>query len=194
MRVHEHSLGDKIRHGIFWNMYGLFKYIPPPIGDTLRSFVIRMFSSGFRTWYVREGVTLWFPERLRVGRGTSFNEWVYVVACGGVTIGENVRLAPRVSLISVDHTFSDPSRPVHGQGLDAQPIVIEDDVWMGMGATVLKGVTVGRGAIVAAGAVVTRDVEPYTIVGGVPARVIGRRAVGASGAAEDVPRPTRVAG
>jgi acetyltransferase-like isoleucine patch superfamily enzyme len=53
--------------------------------------------------------------------------------------------------------------------------VIEDDVWIGHGATVLKGVRIGRGAVVAAGAVVTRNVEPYTVVGGVPARLIGRR-------------------
>jgi acetyltransferase-like isoleucine patch superfamily enzyme len=60
-------------------------------------------------------------------------------------------------------------------GLDVAPITIEDDAWIGAGAIVLPGVTVGRGAVVAAGAVVTKDVESFTIVGGVPSVVIGCR-------------------
>jgi len=60
--------------------------------------------------------------------------------------------------------------------LRSSPVVIEDDVWVGHGATILKGVKIGKGAIVAAGAVVTRDVESYSIVGGVPAKLIRVRA------------------
>ncbi len=58
---------------------------------------------------------------------------------------------------------------------DDEPVIIEDDVWVGTGAIILKGVRVGTGAIIAAGAVVTKDVPPYTIVGGVPAKVIKHR-------------------
>jgi maltose O-acetyltransferase len=65
--------------------------------------------------------------------------------------------------------------PMRFSGLDVAPISIEDDAWIGAGAIVLPGVTVGRGAVVAAGAVVTKDVESFTIVGGVPSVVIGCR-------------------
>jgi acetyltransferase-like isoleucine patch superfamily enzyme len=68
--------------------------------------------------------------------------------------------------------FDDPNRPFVDQGITAQGIVVEDDVWLGAGAVLTDGVRVGKGAVVAAGAVVTRDVPPHTVVGGVPARPI----------------------
>ncbi len=96
-----------------------------------------------------------------------------------ITIGCKVMFGPNVSLLGGDHNTS-----VIGQFMydihdkrpeDDQPIEIEDDVWIGCGATVLKGVTVGRGSIVAAGALVTTTIPPYTIVGGIPAKVLKTR-------------------
>lgn len=92
-----------------------------------------------------------------------------------IEIGRDVMIADAVSVRDTDHAYSDPDRPMMTQGRQTAPVVIEDDVWLGHGAIVLKGVTVGRGAIVAAGSVVTRDVEPRSIVAGVPARVVSRR-------------------
>jgi acetyltransferase-like isoleucine patch superfamily enzyme len=68
--------------------------------------------------------------------------------------------------------FDDPNRPFIDQGITAEGIVIEDDVWLGAGAVITDGVRVGKGAVVAAGAVVTKDVPPHTVVGGVPAKPI----------------------
>ena len=83
-----------------------------------------------------------------------------------------------VQIISVNHVFDDPERPFIEQGITAEGVVVEDDVWIGSGAIITDGVCIGRGAVVAAGAVVTKDVPPYTVVGGVPARII--RKVGES--------------
>ena len=77
-----------------------------------------------------------------------------------------------VQIIAVNHVFDDPGRPFVEQGITAQGIVIEDDVWIGSGAVITDGVRVGRGSVVAAGAVVTKDVPPHTVGGGVPARVL----------------------
>jgi len=77
-----------------------------------------------------------------------------------------------VQLLAVNHVFDDPSRPMVDQGIVAAGITVEDDVWIGAGAVITDGVRIGRGAVVAAGAVVTSDVPPYTVVGGVPARVL----------------------
>ncbi|HEY4706576.1 MAG TPA: acyltransferase [Thermodesulfobacteriota bacterium] len=95
-----------------------------------------------------------------------------------VSIGSDVMISQAVTIRDTGHVFSDVSVPMSRQGIETAPVVIEDDVWLGHGAIVLKGVRIAHGSIVAAGAVVTKDVEPYSIVGGVPARVIGRRGLG----------------
>lgn len=97
--------------------------------------------------------------------------------CPNVRMGKYVMLAPQVAVLGGDHDYSKPGVPMIFSGRPAEiPVtIIEDDVWIGYRATLMAGVRVGRGSIIAAGAVVTKDVEPYVIVGGVPARVIGRR-------------------
>ncbi|MDY0830154.1 acyltransferase [Microbacterium sp. BG28] len=114
---------------------------------------------------------------ITVGARTSIGLNNFIHGGGGVTIGQNCLLGPSVSIFSENHIFEDPTVPVRDQGELRAAVLIEDDVWIGSGVTVLAGVTVGKGAVVAAGAVVTGDVEPYSIVGGVPARPIGSRGV-----------------
>lgn len=95
---------------------------------------------------------------------------------GPVTIGNDVMMGPRCTIISRDHSFTDVTKPMRKQGFgEFRPVVIEDDVWVGANVTITAGVRVGRGSILAAGAVVTHDTPPYSIVAGVPARVIGSR-------------------
>ncbi|GAC1429122.1 MAG: hypothetical protein NVSMB65_02430 [Chloroflexota bacterium] len=89
---------------------------------------------------------------------------------GGITVGRNVVIASHCLLITADHDVAAPDFAGRLGG-----IIIEERVWLGSRATVLRGVTVGQGAVVAAGAVVVGNVEPWTIVGGVPARKIGER-------------------
>ena len=111
---------------------------------------------------------------IRIGRDCLIGEFSVIRGQGGVTIGDRVYTSPLVQVAAVNHVFSDPTRPFVEQGITAQGITIEDDVWIGAGAIVTDGVTIGRGAVVAAGAVVTRDVPPHTVVAGIPARVIRR--------------------
>lgn len=91
---------------------------------------------------------------------------------GGIHIGDRVYFAPLVQVLAVDHVFDDPDASFTEQGITAEGIRIEDDVWVGAGAVITDGVRIGRGAVVAAGAVVIGDVAPHTVVGGVPARRI----------------------
>jgi acetyltransferase-like isoleucine patch superfamily enzyme len=119
---------------------------------------------------------------IRIGRNSLVGEYTVIRGQGGVTIGDRVYTSPFAQIIAVNHVFDDPIRPFVEQGITAQGIMIEDDVWIGSGAIVTDGVRLGRGAVIAAGAVVTQDVPPHTIVGGIPARVIrdvdGRERVG----------------
>lgn len=94
---------------------------------------------------------------------------------GLIKIGNNVRIAPHVMMIAANHVFDDTDTPICKQGLVHKPIVIEDDVWIAGRANIMAGVTIGTGAVVAAGAVVTKDVPPYSVVAGVPAKVIKMR-------------------
>ena len=114
-------------------------------------------------FYTESGVNI------RVGRNVFVNQNCTVYDLGGVDIGDDVMIGPNVSLITSGHPI-EPSR--RRDGVTAAPIVIERNVWIAAGATIIGGVTVGENSVVAAGSVVTRDVPPNTLVGGNPARVI----------------------
>lgn len=92
-----------------------------------------------------------------------------------ITIGSDVMIAQLVAIRDTDHVSQSTDRPMLTQGIITSSVIIEDDVWIGHGATILKGVRVGRGSIVAAGAVVTKDVPPFSVVGGIPAEIIKSR-------------------
>jgi acetyltransferase-like isoleucine patch superfamily enzyme len=109
---------------------------------------------------------------IKIGRDSLIGEYSVIRGQGGVQIGDRVYTSPFTQIIAVNHVFDDPSRPFVEQGITAEGIVIEDDVWLGAGAIITDGVRVGKGAVVAAGAVVTKDVPPHTVVGGVPAKQI----------------------
>jgi acetyltransferase-like isoleucine patch superfamily enzyme len=115
--------------------------------------------------------------RLTVGPNTYVQSGCILKAfAGNITIGANCMIADHCALTPYQHSFADIHRPMREQALTSRgDIVIEDDVWLGLNACVMDGVTIGQGAIVGAGAVVTKDVPPYAIVGGVPARVIRLR-------------------
>ena len=109
---------------------------------------------------------------IAIGRDSLIGEYNVIRGQGGVTIGDRVYTSPLVQIVAVNHVFDDPDRSFTVQGITAQGIEIEDDVWIGSGATICDGVLVGRGAVVAAGAVVTEDVPAHVVAAGVPAKAI----------------------
>ena len=111
--------------------------------------------------------------KVRMGRNCSINPMAYLQ--GEISLGNDVRIAPKANLIAENHAHQDIFLPITAQGLTAQGISVEDDVWIGAQAIVLDGVHIGAHSIVAAGAVVTKDVPEYTIVGGNPARILKNR-------------------
>ena len=109
---------------------------------------------------------------IRIGRESLIGEFCVIRGTGGVSIGDRVYLSPMVHVYSNSHVFSDPEVCFIDQGITTQGVVIEDECWIGAMAVILDGVTVGHNSVVAAGAVVTQDVPPYSLVAGVPARVV----------------------
>ncbi|WP_128548358.1 acyltransferase [Larkinella soli] len=115
-------------------------------------------------------------EGLKVGNNSNIGPFAYIGCSGYIEIGNNVMISPRVSIYAENHNFSSILEPMKDQGVTRQFVIIEDDCWITANSVILAGVRIGRGSIVAAGSVVTKDVPPYSIVGGVPAKVIGNRA------------------
>ena len=111
---------------------------------------------------------------VHIGARTSIGFYVFLYASAEITIGDDCMIAPFVYIVDSDHGIRKDTL-MNRQSNVARPIHIGSDVWIGAHAVILSGVTIGDGAIIAAGAVVKEDVLPYTIVGGVPAKVLGER-------------------
>lgn len=115
-------------------------------------------------------------EKVSIGRFTQVNPFTVIYGSAGVTIGNNVMIAPHCVIASGNHDFKQTSGPMRFAGtITNGPIVIEDNVWIGANCTILDGVRIGTEAVVAAGSVVNKDVPAWAIVGGVPAKVLGSR-------------------
>lgn len=125
---------------------------------------------------IRSQVTIMSPQNVEIGHDVLLNSDCKIGGQNGIKIGNFVQLAYNVNLVSEDHAYDNPLLPIKKQGYKKTgPIIVEDDVWIGANAVIMPGITIGRGAIVGANAVVTKDVEPYSIVGGVPAKLIKYR-------------------
>ena len=161
-------------------MIKLFQYI---YCSYLRQIKWRRFKIG-KNLHVARGVFLWAKDGIEIGDNFYIGKYS-IIECNAV-IGNNVIFANHVSLIGrYDHNFQQVGIPIRlasqirdkdydWKGLNQQ-IIIEDDVWIGLGSIILSGVKIHQGSIIAAGSVVTSDIEPYSIYGGNPAKKIHNR-------------------
>jgi acetyltransferase-like isoleucine patch superfamily enzyme len=109
-----------------------------------------------------------------IGKNTYIGPYSIINGQGGTIIGNNVLIAPRVTIIPINHNFKDKKTLIKDQGYTAKGIIIEDNVWIGANATILDNVRIGKGSVIAAGSVVTKNVPSYCVVAGVPAKIIKR--------------------
>lgn len=113
---------------------------------------------------------------IEIGSHSSLNQYVVVNGGGSVVIGSNVMIAAFTAIFAESHRFDRIDVCIQDQGMQSKGgIVIEDDVWIGTHCVILDGVRIGRGSVIAAGSVVTKSVEPYSIVQGVPGVCVGYR-------------------
>lgn len=136
-----------------------------------------LFKSSGKNVEIFENCRFYRHSNISLGNYVFINHSCELEAVGGpITIGNCVLLASGVKLLTLKREYTDSQRPIYFQKhITNQHITIEDDVWIGTNAVILPNVTIGRGAIVGAGAVVSKDVEPYAIVGGIPAKKIKAR-------------------
>lgn len=146
-------------------------WMPYFVGRTWRTILLHFFGmrdTGHVSVYPT--VRVWAPWNLRLGSYVAIDDQVNLYSAAPITIGTKVAISREAFICTASHDITKPNRP-----LITAPIKICDGAWIGARAIVLPGVTIGEGAIVAAGAVVTKDVLPWTVVGGNPARVIKTR-------------------
>lgn len=151
----------------------VFTYILPPF---LRVFVWKLLLGKIGTRvFIDSRVYFRYPKKIKIGNDVSLNRGCEFYASWHdkqtfITLCNNIRVGPAVKFFAAGHDSQYLDLPDN-----AKSIEVRDHVWIGGNSTILQGVTIGEGAIVAAGSVVTKDVAPYTIVGGVPARFIKHR-------------------
>ena len=123
------------------------------------------------------GVIRNFGIGLEIGNNVGIAQNCFIQVRGRVIIGNNVIFGPGVSIFSENHNFDNPDLPVSIQGETRKGVIIEEGVWIGTRAVILDGVKIGKNSIIAAGSIVNKDVPSYTIVGGVPAKIIKSRRI-----------------
>ncbi len=172
---------EKVKRGLFWLTYYLFvrhlprSYVKYSFGSrAIRAFILSRLLKNFGTEVnIEPKVIFYNMSESEIGdySGIGMNSYI-----GAVKIGRNVMIGEELIAISLNHEFANTEIPMRLQGVQKdQPILIEDDVWIGSRVIILPDVKIGKGSIIGAGSVVTKDVPPYTIVAGNPAREIGRR-------------------
>jgi len=160
--------------------YGFARHIPrfpaPTLAGRIRGAICRpIFGKCGEDVLVEQGAFFGRGSGVEIGSHSAIGiraEIMGVGACGGrLIIGDNVMMGPDVAILTVEHPLERWPYPPDTPN-KAMKVVIEDEVFIGMRAIILPGVTIGRGAVVGAGAVVAKDVPPYAVVGGVPAKVM----------------------
>ena len=111
---------------------------------------------------------------IEIGNSFSCNTNCHINASigGEVSMGKNILVGPNVVIRTANHNFNDKDKPMNKQGHNYANIKVDDNVWIGANSVILGGVIIGKGSVIAAGAVVNKNVEPFTIVGGVPAKIL----------------------
>lgn len=112
---------------------------------------------------------------IKIGDNVGLNDYIYLSAMYGITIGKDTRIGEFVSIRDNDHQFTQPNVTIRSQGFVGKPIEIGEDVWIGRGVFIGKGVSIGNGAVVGANSVVTKDIPAYSVAVGSPAKVIKYR-------------------
>ena len=175
------------RYGRFHILNSIWRLTPGELGFHWRArYIPRYFAAAGEDIRIHEGVRFRGVHKITCGDRVEIGVDNFLQASGGLTLGNRVMLGPGVMIWTVNHRFTDPDVPIAEQGYDYDPVVIEDDVWIGAGSFIMPGVHLPRGCIVSARSVVAKKrYTPWSILAGYPARVIGKRKSESEPAAAD---------
>lgn len=170
--VNNHGLKNKLSRVAWKFVWTLFaRFTPRWVLNFWRVGLMRLFGvKAGPHCRVPGGTDIWYPSHLTMGERVWLDVGVKLYCVDRVALGDNVIISDSAYICTAEHDIGDP----HFK-LKTAPVTIKDGAWVAAHAIVLPGVTIGKGAVVAAGAVVTRDVPPWTVVAGVPAKVVKNR-------------------
>ncbi len=156
---------------VLWGVGKLLFRLSPRICFGWRRFVLRAFGAKVgKNVCIYNSAVIYMPWNLEIGEWSSIGEYAFIYNLGKINIGNHATISQRAHLCAGTHDFTDPALP-----LLKPPIVVKEQAWVCADAFVGPGVTVGEGAIVGARAVVVKDIQPWDIVVGNPARVVRKR-------------------
>lgn len=156
------------------SLFSFVSNMPGKVAIVFRSSIARNITKIGKFVIFEKGVIIRGWENLEIGDYCTFNEYCYINAEGGVKIGDYVMIAYFAKIISDSHLYK-KDQPIIKQEIIRKPITIEDDVWVGTGATITLGKTLKKGSIISANSLVNKNTEEYGIYGGVPAKLIQMR-------------------
>jgi acetyltransferase-like isoleucine patch superfamily enzyme len=167
------TVKDRFSRGLYEQIFSRVPFTP---GIWLRRFFLRCVGADIGdACIVGTRVHIVAPQQLCLRERTSISPGAILDCRGGLFIGASSMVGIQAILLTSSHCFERTDVPMRDQGMRYAPVRIGEDVWIGARAVILSGVTIGRGSIIAAGAVVTKDIEPFGIVAGVPAQVLRSR-------------------
>ena len=169
--------GDNRRELLLWLAYThIFSKIPYSVGNKLRGWIAKKLLKRFGEHSkISINVRLIYPKGIEIGKRVGVTRDVILDGRGGLSIGDYTIIGFESIILTCTHRYSRKDIPIQDQGMFSAPVKIGKDVWLGTRVIVLPGVKIGDGAIIGANAVVTKDIPPYTIAVGIPAKVIRER-------------------
>ena len=129
------------------------------VGSTIYEYVVLKAKDGF----------------IRIGKNVTIHSFCFLSGGGGIRIGDNCRISNSNCIIAFNHTYKSKDKLIKDQGLENLGIEIDEDCWIGSNCSILGGTKLGRGCVVGAGSVVNKEFPPYSVIAGVPAKIIGKR-------------------
>lgn len=164
-----------IPRNIVKHLWVFLDLLPGIIGVAARFvFLKRLCSRVGNNVFIGRNVEVVNWQNIVIGNNVSIHKGCYIDASGGLEIGNDVSIAHASSILTFDHSWANETLPIRSNPLIFKPVKIKDDVWIGCGCRVLCGTTIGTRSIVAAGAVVTKNVDEFSLVAGIPARFVKR--------------------
>jgi maltose O-acetyltransferase len=167
----------KTKNKIFFYLQGLIKNISLPGFENLRTFLYRPFFKELgKNVQINDGITFKYPSDIIIRDNCKIGADCYIVGLGGLEIHQYALIGSGSKIVTSAHNTNKTNIPMYYQGLRTNPILIEEDVWLGFNSIIIGGSIIRKGSIIGASAVVTgKEIPEYSIAVGIPAKVIGSR-------------------